>query len=52
MRSKDKREWKVLQFLDREGVVKEEKSNSTEQTKHGQRSTDWKRQKIMLENEK
>ena len=41
-KEEDKREWEVLQFLDREGVVKGERSNSTEQTNHGQSTTEWK----------
>ena len=34
-----KREGEVLEFLAREVVAKEERSNKTKQTKHGQRST-------------
>ena len=41
-REEDKRKRKVLHPPDREGVAKEERSKSTEQTEHGQRSTEQK----------
>ena len=37
-----KRGQAVLQFPDIEGVAKEERSNCTEQMKHGQRNAEWK----------
>ena len=38
----DRGEWEALQSPDREDVIEEERSNNTEQTMHGQRSTEWK----------